>query len=112
MIKSMREAEMMTIIKRTVPLPPNAMGVSRCRGDESMDIYSLMNYQRLGFDSRRGKIFFSSLYLNWFRVPPSGHRELSPWGLSGRTVKLTTHLHLVLKLRIRGSVLPLPHTSS
>jgi hypothetical protein len=29
---------------------------------------------------------------------------------SGSGVKLTTHLHLVPRLRMRGAILPLPHT--
>jgi len=33
---------------------------------------------------------------------------LFPWGLSGRGVKLTTHLHLVPMSRMSGAVLPLP----
>jgi len=32
-------------------------------------------------------------------------------GYSGRGVKLTTHLHLVLRLRMRGAIPPLPHMS-
>jgi hypothetical protein len=36
-----------------------------------------------------------------------GYRECS-----GRSVKLTTYLHLVPRLRMRGAILPLPHTSS
>jgi len=30
-------------------------------------------------------------------------------GYSGRGVKLTIHLHLVLRLRMRGGIHPLPH---
>jgi hypothetical protein len=48
--------------------------------------------------------------------PPSllshGYRGLFPWGSSGRGVKLTTHLQPVPRSRIRGSIHPLPHTSS
>jgi len=33
-------------------------------------------------------------------------------GKSGRSVKLTTHLYLAQRLRTRGVMLPLPHTSS
>jgi hypothetical protein len=34
------------------------------------------------------------------------------WGWSGRSVKLTTHLHLVPRSRMRGAIPPLPYTSS
>jgi hypothetical protein len=42
----------------------------------------------------------------------NGCRALFPLGWSGRCLKLTTHLQLVPMLRKRGSVHPLPHTSS
>jgi hypothetical protein len=32
------------------------------------------------------------------------------WGQSGRYIKLTTHLHLMPKLRMNGSIRPPPHT--
>jgi hypothetical protein len=35
-----------------------------------------------------------------------------PGGKSGRSVNLTTHLNLMLRSRIRGSIHPLPHISS
>jgi hypothetical protein len=44
--------------------------------------------------------------------PPSlstnGYHGLLLWGQSGQGMKLTTHLHLVSRLRIRGATLPLP----
>jgi hypothetical protein len=56
----------------------------------------------LGFDSWRGLEFFSSSPRQdrlW--VPPSllsnGYQRLFPWGKNGRGVKLTTHLHLLLR---------------
>jgi hypothetical protein len=50
-------------------------------------------------------------------VPTQHHiqwvtRAFFPCGLSGWYVKLTTHLHLVPKLRIRGAIPPFPHVSS
>jgi len=32
-----------------------------------------------------------------------------PLGYSGRVVKLTTHFHLMSRLKLRGAILPLPH---
>jgi hypothetical protein len=44
--------------------------------------------------------------------PPSllsnRYQGLFSWGLSGRGVKLTTHLHPVPRLRTHGAILPLP----
>jgi hypothetical protein len=40
-----------------------------------------------------------------------GRGTVSPEG-SGCGVKLTTHLHLVQKLRMRGALSPIPYTSS
>jgi hypothetical protein len=44
--------------------------------------------------------------------PPSllsnRYQGLLPWGQSYRGVKLTTHPHLVPRLRMRGAILPLP----
>jgi hypothetical protein len=37
---------------------------------------------------------------------------LFPWGLGGRGVKLTTHLHLVPRSKIREAIPPLPNTPS
>jgi hypothetical protein len=57
------------------------------------------------------KIFSSRCRLNRFWGPPcllsNGYRGLFPRG-----VKLTTHLQLVPKSIICGSIHPLPHTSS
>jgi hypothetical protein len=62
------------------------------------------------FPQRRG--FSSSLpHADRIRSPSSflssGYRELFRWKKS-RDMKLTTHLHLVLELRTRGAIPPLP----
>jgi hypothetical protein len=44
-------------------------------------------------------------------MDPVGIGNLSP-GQSGRCVKLSTHLHLVPRLRMREIIPPLPHTFS
>jgi hypothetical protein len=49
----------------------------------------------------------SSLLSNWYRELLSGEEELSD-----RDVKLNTHLYALRRSRIRGIILPLPHTSS
>jgi hypothetical protein len=38
----------------------------------------------------------------------NGYQGLFPWGQSDRGVKLTTHLHLVPRSRMRGAIPPLP----
>jgi hypothetical protein len=38
----------------------------------------------------------------------NGYQRLSTWRQSGRGVKLTTHLHLVPRSRMRGAIPPLP----
>jgi hypothetical protein len=35
-------------------------------------------------------------------------QALSPWGENGWGVKLTTHLHLLPRSRMRGAITPLP----
>jgi hypothetical protein len=42
----------------------------------------------------------------------SGYSWLLPRGKRGRGVKLTAHVHLVPRTRMRGRLLPLPHTPS
>jgi hypothetical protein len=59
-----------------------------------------------------------SLYCDLFNtfLPSSGalHVSLASYtsvGLKGRRVNLTTHLHVVVRLGVRGAIPPLPHTS-
>jgi len=40
------------------------------------------------------------------------YRGIYSRGYSDRSVKLASHLHLVPRLRIRGGITPLHHTSS
>jgi len=47
-----------------------------------------------------------------FSVLFNGHSTLFPRGLNVRSVKLTTHLNLVPRLKMGGAVPPFPHTSS
>jgi hypothetical protein len=64
-------------------------------------------YARLFFSPRCPDRFRGSLSLLF-----NGYRGLLLWRLRGRGVKLTTHLQLVPRSRICGSIHPLPHTSS
>jgi hypothetical protein len=62
----------------------------------------------------RAKRFFSSSQRpDWLWCPPSllssGYPRMFSRGESGWAVKLTTHLQLVLRSRIRGSIHPFPH---
>jgi hypothetical protein len=69
-----------------------------------------------GFHSWQCKMFLFSTALR----PALGSTQPSihwlPWavspGLSGSGVKLTTHLHTMPRIRIRGYIHPFPHTSS
>ena len=62
----------------------------------------------------RGKKFFASLKRSGrlWHPPPTRlfhrYREVFPGGKSGRGVKLTTHLHLLPRLRMSGVIYPLP----
>jgi hypothetical protein len=42
----------------------------------------------------------------------SGYQGLISWGLSGWCLKLTTHLHLLPRSRMRAAIPPLPNTLS
>jgi hypothetical protein len=64
-----------------------------------------LNYRGVGFDSRqRYKIFIVAIASRpalWLTQPPIQRvpGTFFPWWLIGRGVKLTTHQHLVLRLR-------------
>jgi len=70
-----------------------------------------------GLDSRQGQGFLlivaASRPALWPTQPPnqwvSGVLFL---GISGRRVKLTTHIHIVPRLRTRGTITLFPHTPS
>jgi hypothetical protein len=94
---------------------------STCGDRPRQDVLAWRNTQAyvrvIGFDSRRGWEFFSSPPRpeRLWSLPSllsSGYHGLFPWVKSGRGVKLTTHLHLVPRSRMRGTIPPLPSTSS
>jgi hypothetical protein len=64
--------------------------------------------EELGFDCRRGKIFFSIAF-----IPPLGPHPafytLVNGRQSGRGLKLTTHLYRVQRYQMRGAVSPFSH---
>jgi hypothetical protein len=57
--------------------------------------------------------FSSPQHPDWLWSPPSlpsnGNRRLFPWWYSGRSMKLTTNLHLVLRSRMVRLYLHSPH---
>jgi hypothetical protein len=76
-----------------------------------------MGWMIEGSSPDRGWEFFSSaLHPDRLWGPLSllsnGFQGPFPWGQSGWGVKLTTHLHLVPRSRIRGAIPPLPNTPS
>jgi hypothetical protein len=60
------------------------------------------------FDSQQGQIFFSSSHPNWLwetlNFIPIGYREFFTWNQMVPGVELTTHLHLVLRLKMCGII--------
>jgi hypothetical protein len=69
-----------------------------------------------GFDFLRGQVIFLFAIMSMALGPTQSPVQLTPWtlsrGYSGRGVKLTTHVHLVSRLRVVGVIPPLPHTFS
>jgi len=97
-------------------VPPFALRPSRC---SSVNIEAKLWTSQPGFSSRQGQLWdFISSPPRPGRLsgPPSllhnGYRGLLRRDYSDRNVKLTTHLHLVPRLKMRGDIPPLPHTSS
>jgi len=78
--------------------------------NSSVSIVTRLRAGRLGFNSRHG---------NTAPIPGLGHsqppvqwvRSFFIRGKGDWDVKLTTHLHLVPRLRMPGDLHPLPHTS-
>jgi len=83
--------------------------------DIAVIIVTRLHAGRLGFDSRLGKKRFFSIRCNVQSgsgsFPPSP-TQWTPGSLSPGGVKLITHLHLALRLRMCDILPPLPHTSS
>jgi len=72
---------------------------------------------QLGFDSRQRQGFFH--FATAFRLALGATHPIIQWvpgalspGESGPVVKLTTYLHLVPRLTVRGDIPRLTHTSS
>jgi hypothetical protein len=70
-----------------------------------------------GFDSQQRQRFFSSPQCPdqlWdsFSLPSNGYLGLYPWGYNSQDMKMTTHLHLVLILRMCGAISSLLQMSS
>jgi len=67
------------------------------------------------FPAGAENFFFTPPRLDWLWGPPrllsKGYQGFLNWEQSGRAVKLAIHLHLVLRLRMRGAIPPLLYTS-
>jgi len=79
----------------------------------SVSIVNRLQSRLARFDSWLRHGFFSSpLCTDWLWGPPSlpfnGYQGFFPQGQSNQDMKLTTCLHLWLKLRMCGVILPLP----
>jgi hypothetical protein len=83
--------------------------------DSTVSTVTRPRAKRPVFDSRQGQIFFpwpprSERLLGQPSLLPTGCRGLfRPEVKRGRCVKMTTHLHLVSRSRIRGVTPPLRH---
>jgi len=77
----------------------------------AQDVNSWVSSVSIGIRLRAGRLRFSSRQGAWwdfFSLLPPADRL---WGPASQGVKLTTHLHLVQRLRMRGAVPPLPYKS-
>jgi hypothetical protein len=86
-------------------------------GSSSFSIVTRLRAGQPGFDSRQGQRIFllvtaSRPALGRAQPPIQWLPGALPQWWSGWGVKLTTHLHVVPRLRMCGYILPLPHTSS
>jgi hypothetical protein len=84
--------------------------VPKSSRDNSVGIATGLRAGRPGFDFRHG--MKSYLYTTAFRPALGSIPGFFPRGWSSRGIKLTTILHLVLRLKIRGAMTPLPPISS
>jgi len=71
-----------------------------------------LNYRRSVLGRDNDEIFLFATVSRPALGPIQRVPGLLPRRWSGRGVKLTTHLHLIRKLRILGAISPLPHTPS
>jgi len=88
--------------------------VNERRGVSSVGIETRLRAGRPGLNSRHGMWwdFISSVARPDRLWGPPSLLGLFPWGGNGRGVKLTTHLHVMPRLGMRGAMPPLPNTSS
>jgi hypothetical protein len=71
----------------------------------------LTKYNRVRFPAGAGNFSLHHRVQNGSGVHPANECQgLFPWGWSGRGVKLTTHLHLGPRSRMRGSIPPPRYT--
>lgn len=66
--------------------------------------------EELCFDSRQGQVTF--VFQTPIHSPTQSMAGDSLRRSSGRGLKVTTHLHLVTKLQMSGTILPFPHAPS
>jgi hypothetical protein len=75
------------------------------KGSRDSSCVNSVRAARTGFDSQRGRIF-SAVAMS--RLVLGFTQPLDRWvpGVNGRGVRLTTHLHLMSVLRMRGAIPP------
>jgi hypothetical protein len=101
----------------TVNLPPDNRELTEYSPTRSQ-VSSLSIVTRLwvgqpGFDSWQSIMsIMSRPTLGSTQPPIQWVPGLFSWRQSGQGMKLTTHLHLVLRLRMLGAIPPLPHMSA